>query len=244
MKNILRLTQVLNLGEEKLYSLTRPIYAHENEAPTYHVKIGRDPSCSCPYSQKSTTICKHMLWVMLFQLNIAEDSYLLHQKAFTPTEVKEICKCDNLLSHHTSTPQRSTPQAQANLSRQTDPNLANTTTDNEYEQIFQKHPHHSQTQTWTLCRFKKQHGRIPMCAGCHNKPITDNSLQITVSGLYIPKHTKFCVVRVYHFCPNNSCITSKPPGSNLSPPTIVTVDGIGVSSTDVEQAIAVGIPIQ
>lgn len=74
MKNVLRLTQVLDLGEEIIFSVTRPIYTHEDEAPTYHVKIGKDPSCSCPYSQKSTTICKHMLWVMLFKLHIAEDS--------------------------------------------------------------------------------------------------------------------------------------------------------------------------
>jgi len=90
MKNTFRQTQALDLDEEKLYSMTRPAYAHENEAPTYHVKIGKDPTCSCPYSQKSSIVCKHRLWVMLFVLEIPEDSYLLHQKAFTPSEVKQI----------------------------------------------------------------------------------------------------------------------------------------------------------
>jgi len=80
MKNTFRQTQALDLGEEKLYSVTRPAYAHENEAPTCHVKIGKDPTCSCPYSQKSSIVCKHRLWVMLFVLEIPEDSYLLHQK--------------------------------------------------------------------------------------------------------------------------------------------------------------------
>ena len=94
MKNTFKITQALNLFEEKLFSLTRPAYAHEKEAPTYHVKIGRDPSCTCLYSQKTSTVCKHRLWVMLFLLKIPEDSYLLHQKAFTPGEVKYILQRD------------------------------------------------------------------------------------------------------------------------------------------------------
>ena len=94
MKNTFKITQALNLFEEKLFSLTRPAYAHEKEAPTYHVKIGRDPSCTCLYSQKTSTVCTHRLWVMLFLLKIPEDSYLLHQKAFTPGEVKYILHRD------------------------------------------------------------------------------------------------------------------------------------------------------
>ena len=79
----------MELGEERVYSITRPTYAHENEAPIYNVKIGKDPSCSCPYSQKTAIICKHRLWVMLFLFGVKEDSYL-QEKAFTPSEVKEI----------------------------------------------------------------------------------------------------------------------------------------------------------
>jgi hypothetical protein len=90
VRRTLQLTQVMDLGEERVYSITRAVYAHENEAPTYYVKIGKDPSCSCPYSQKTTNICKHRLWVLLFLFEVEEDSYLLHQKAFTPTEVKEM----------------------------------------------------------------------------------------------------------------------------------------------------------
>ena len=343
MKNTFKITQALNLFEEKLFSLTRPAYAHEKEAPTYHVKIGRDPSCTCLYSQKTSTVCKHRLWVMLFLLKIPEDSYLLHQKAFTPGEVKYILQRDtehnmptvstaqetsqssqqatqihqhsaqhhstqqhpihsnilhcnilhcnilhsnilhsnilhsnilhsnilycnilhsNILQQH-STQQHPTQQhpsqqhpsqqhptqqhptlqhpSQQHLPEQL-PNSDHTYTS---EQLFQKHPEHQQTQVWRLCVFKKQPGRSPKCAGCHKHYFTENSLQIKVNGLYIPQNTNFSVSRTYHFCVDLSCISRKPPSSNLHcPPANVIVDGTDVRLTDVEQAIAVGIPIQ
>ncbi len=111
----------------------------------------------------------------------------------------------------------------------------------ESEQIlFRKHPQYQKSQEWKLGVYKKQPGRNPVCAGCHKKTITEDSLQIVVDGL---KNTKFCVLRTYHFCVDVNCITRKPPGSNLSPPVSVEVDGV-VSSTDVELAIAAGIPIR
>lgn len=83
--------------------------------------------------------------------------------------------------------------------------------------------------------------RNPVCAGCCKNEIKENSLQIVVNALYIPKGTSICVKRTYHFCVNR--ILNKPPGSNLSPPVAVTVD-VGVCTADVEQAIANGIPIE
>ena len=99
MKNTFRQTQALDLGEEKLYSVTRPAYARENEAPTYHVKIGKDPTCSCPNSLKSSIVCKHRLWVMLFVLEIPEDSYLLLSRSNSPPEV--CCPPGHFTSKHT-----------------------------------------------------------------------------------------------------------------------------------------------
>lgn len=218
--------------EEKLYSVTRPAYTHENEAPTYHIKIGRDPSCSCPYSQKTTNICKHRLWVMLFMFDIPEDSYLLQQKAFTPTEVKEVfhfCKSD-----------KRPPSSDQDASNQQTVTSTAQNLDDESEQIFRRHPHSRNSQEWKLGVYNKRRGRNPVCAGCCSKQI--ESLEIVVTGLYIPLNTKFCVPRNYHFCVDVNCIFRKPLGSNLSPPAFVGVDS-SVSSTDVELAIAGGIPI-
>ena len=66
-----------------------------------------------------------------------------------------------------------------------------------------------------------------------------------MNGLYIPQNTNFSVSRTYHFCVDLNCISRKPPGSNLlCPPVNVIVDGTDVCLTDVERAIAAGIPIQ
>lgn len=90
MKNFFKLVQSLDLCEEKLYSVVRPPYSHEKVAPTYQVKTGKNPTCICPFSQKKSVVCKHRLWVMLFQLEVPEDSYLLQQIAFTQEEVHQI----------------------------------------------------------------------------------------------------------------------------------------------------------
>ena len=82
-----------------------------------------------------------------------------------------------------------------------------------------------------------------MCAGCRNHSFTENELQITVNGLYIPKNTEFCVSREYHFCVDLACLSHKPPGSNLkTPPMLVEVDAC-VDPCDVERALELGIPI-
>lgn len=151
MKNTFKITQALNLFEEKLFSLTRPAYAHEKEAPTYHVKIGRDPSCTCLYSQKTSTVCKHRLWVMLFLLKIPEDSYLLHQKAFTPGEVKYILQRD--MEHNVptvSTAQETSQSSQQTTQIQQHPTHQMPNSDHMYTSghLFQKHPQHQQTQSY------------------------------------------------------------------------------------------------
>jgi len=174
---------------------------------------------------------------MLFVMGIEEDSFLLHQKAFTPTEVKEVLeKCRGSTFRPASNQPTTSPQDQSSQ-----PSQPLATTNDECERIFQKHPLNKHIQQWKLCVFKR---RNPVCAGCHKVTITENSLQIVVNGLYIPQNTRFCVTRTYHFCVNHNCISSKPPGSNLTPPTTVKVDGTGVRVADVEQAIAAGIPIE
>ena len=72
----------IQFGLRNFFSLTRLVYVHEKEAPTYNVKvkIARDPSCTCLLSLKISTVCKHGFWVMIL-FKIPENSYLLHQKA-------------------------------------------------------------------------------------------------------------------------------------------------------------------
>ena len=162
MMNTFKVTQALDLLEEKLFSITRPAYAHENEAPTYHVKIGRDPSCTCLYSQKTSIVCKHRLWVMLFLLKIPEDNYLLHQKAFTPTEVKHILRRD--MEHNmptmSTTPQSSQATQIQQHSIQQHPTQQHSTQQHPTQQhSTQQHPtqQHSTQQHSTQQHLTQQH---------------------------------------------------------------------------------------
>ena len=118
----------------------------------------------------------------------------------------------------------------------------------DQNEIFKKHPHSQHQQRWNLQLCKKKPGRLPVCAGCRQKTLAENSMQIVVEGLHVYNYTRgytqFCVVRTYHFCASLDCISRKPLGSNLStPPVVVTVSG-EIGPGIVEQAIAAGIPIE
>ena len=280
-KTTIQLTQSLDLCDEKLFSVTRPVCAHENVAPIYHIKIGKNPTCTCPFAQKKNVVCKHRLWVMLFLLHVPDDSYLLQQMAFTADEVDKIFQNGSQLKHQSGSQQSTSPwvnqsnithnfaskqafnQSASQQAHQVPGQLYQSSTSQETsgyghrfinekatekcsvtpeqcssDQIFQKHP-----QIWKLRKHKKKPGRVPMCAGCRNHSFTENELQITVNGFYIPKNTEFCVSREYHFCVDLACLSHKPPGSNLkTPPMLVEVDAC-VDPCDVERALELGIPI-
>ena len=61
---------------------------------TYLVSVATTPQCECPFfivKQKNTQqICKHILWVYLFVLDIPEKSHLINQVALLESEVLEL----------------------------------------------------------------------------------------------------------------------------------------------------------
>ena len=239
MKNRYQLSQTLQLSEiEKVYSITRPRYTYENEAEKYHVKIGTNPTCSCMYSSKSRAVCKHRLWVMLYVLNVPEESNVLQQVSLTTEEVKTVFSatvqaptCNSTTQENESPQQTSTKSSQDTVSTQ---------------DIFSKHPMYQQPQVWKLSIFMKRSGKLPVCAGCRKNTIDDKSLHIAVKALYIPKHINFCVPRTYYFCVNMSCVHNKPLGSNLhTPPQAVQVDSeANITPAHVQHATELGIPIE
>ena len=166
MKNRYQLSQTLQLSEiEKVYSITRPRYTYENEAEKYHVKIGTNPTCSCMYSSKSRAVCKHRLWVMLYVLNVPEESNVLQQVSLTTEEVKTVFSatvqaptCNSTTQENESPQQTSTKSSQDTVSTQ---------------DIFSKHPMYQQPQVWKLSIFMKRSGKLPVCAGCRKNTIDD-----------------------------------------------------------------------
>ena len=52
----------------------------------YDVTVSRHPRCSCPDNLKGN-LCKHILFVMIRVLGLAEDNFLIWQRALLSTEV-------------------------------------------------------------------------------------------------------------------------------------------------------------
>ena len=52
----------------------------------YDVTVSRHPRCSCPDNLKGN-LCKHILFVMIRVLGLAEDNVLIWQRALLSTEV-------------------------------------------------------------------------------------------------------------------------------------------------------------
>lgn len=76
--------------------------------------------------------------------------------------------------------------------------------------------------TWRLERLQKQRGVRPKCKGC-TKQLGPGSVVVAVNGLYKPETknkdgNSFDVPAVFRFCPNETCISKKPPRSNLQFP--------------------------
>ena len=59
----------------------------------YDVHISVAPSCTCNfYNSRKKVVCKHIIWVMLFQLRVQENNSILQQVALTEEEVKTLLK--------------------------------------------------------------------------------------------------------------------------------------------------------
>lgn len=52
----------------------------------YTVRIGRQPSCSCP-DARNRNLCKHHLYIMLRVLRLAQDDPCVWQRALLTAEV-------------------------------------------------------------------------------------------------------------------------------------------------------------
>ena len=54
----------------------------------YRVEIGYQVKCTCEYYALKNTPCKHIVYVMMFVLNVPESTYILHQVYLTKNELK------------------------------------------------------------------------------------------------------------------------------------------------------------
>jgi hypothetical protein len=65
-----------------------------NTGKLYNVEVKKSPSCSCEYfssnDRSRRQVCKHLIWVYLYVLQVHESSEVIQQVALTDQEVKNI----------------------------------------------------------------------------------------------------------------------------------------------------------
>lgn len=89
---------VINRRDKEVCTLFDVLGATGN---CYTVSIGKQPSCTCPDSQKNN-ICKHRVFVMLRVLKVDRNNPVLWQKALLQQEVEAILKSSSPIAHDVS----------------------------------------------------------------------------------------------------------------------------------------------
>ena len=59
-------------------------------AKPYKINIYQTDKCTCEYFSQKNTLCKHILYIYLFILNVPENSNLLQQMYLTRGELNQL----------------------------------------------------------------------------------------------------------------------------------------------------------
>ena len=172
-------------------------YAISSSGKGYEVSVGQIPSCTCPFkSKKPDQICKHLVWVYLYVLEIGEQSNLIQQVGLTKSEVNKMFK-----------------DAPVNVPKNV---LLPEGVESTISQAFGKHSTNKTPQEWIITR--KDHPKTAHCSGapCFNQ-IEKGDLHLAVKGLYCPPNQAVAVSTTFRYCINIECTKRKRSRSNISP---------------------------
>ncbi len=144
-------------------------------------------------------ICRHILWVYLFGLDIPEDSRLINQVALVDCEVLELTSnpspavisprlfrqsstTSGSFTHNTNLSDSDMPSTStANVSSSKVPKMTN----DEINGLFEGSPLNAAPQVWTILKETGK-GKQPSCAGYTSSKIQSGRICIHLSGLYVP----------------------------------------------------------
>ena len=143
-------------------------YAISSSGKVYEVSVGQIPSCTCPSkSKKPDQICKHLIWVYLYVLEIGEQRNLIQQVGLTKSELSKMFK-----------------DAPVNVPK-------NVSLPEGVESTISqaRHSTNEMPQEWIITR--KDHPKIAHCSGlpCFNR-IEKGDLHLAVKGLYCPPNKR------------------------------------------------------
>ena len=75
------------MGIHDAYHEWFEIFSGAGRAKSYKIDICQTIKCACEYFSQKNTLCKHILYIYLFILNVPENSNLLQQMYLTRAEL-------------------------------------------------------------------------------------------------------------------------------------------------------------
>ena len=81
---------LVDMGKHDAYHKWFEISSAAGRAKSYKIDICQAIKCTCEYFSQKNTPCKHILYIYLFILNVAENSNLLQQIYLARTELNQL----------------------------------------------------------------------------------------------------------------------------------------------------------
>ena len=187
----------------------------------YEVVISETPNCSCPDFLKNhdSGPCKHLIWLYIFVFHLPETSNIIQQTSLTVGELTDLLKVYEVQEQY--------------IARKCPPSRYE-----ECKQLLSGDPRSTQAQTWRLHKKKKKPGKTPSCPTC-KEPIENDSLCISVRGLYVPFDQSFVQEKDFYFCADAKCLEKLPFYTNLSKPKSIKAESVTraeINSTGLSKA--------
>ena len=194
---------VRNVNEgHRLFEVSPSVYARSY----YQVRICTQPSCSCPDFTRhgSKIFCKHILFVLLFGLDISDVDVLDQRLLLVVFQADHI---DEILRKTDVDPQF------RKMKNKKGKNLGTT----RLKQIINSHENANEDHIFTL-QFKE--GPSAKCNGFNCKKILQIGTRcIKVDGaLTVPFAKDYALKQLYYFCPKINYFNTPPVWSNVRQP--------------------------
>ena len=77
MKEFAQKESIIDMGEQDKYHKWFHVSTDQNNAVSYTVDICRELRCTCEYFVQKSTLCKHILCIMMKVFNVKESLYIL-----------------------------------------------------------------------------------------------------------------------------------------------------------------------
>ena len=197
---------VFKIVDVKDISLNHRLYeiANKENARKYsQVNICSQPSCSCKdfslYGSK--TLCKHILFILLYVYNVT-DLTTLSSLDFGQNQIEDFFKISSVDQQF----MKKKVRAQKKKNK------------NDFQEILCTHSNFNDPQVY---KYHLKNGRSAKCSGMNCTTILQpGTACVKVDGaISVQYEQNFAIKRTFYFCANSQCVMTPPVWSNIRRPS-------------------------